>query len=390
MLRGQYFALNLTILILVAINLRAPITSIGPIAEIVQKYYQISSSEVGLLTSLPLMAFGIFSFFAMYLQTSLALFLALISMLIGEILRSYGSHFLPNNSALFLGTIIIGFGIAIGNVVLPIFVKSKFKKNLSKIMSLYSLIINSSGFLGILVALPLVLMLPIPHALATWTILAFIALIAFLPYTKNKRLFKKRKRIKKSQNLFFSKTAWSVTIFMGFQCSIAYCLLAWFPTFIVEKGYSLQFASNITLFMQLISLPASFICPILLTRFKGKKEALYIACLCILYFLGFISLYYAKEPLEIFISTSIIAIPFGGVFGIVLLFISQKAIQVSTASKLSAMTQGIGYIIGAIGPYLIGKIHDITFRYDYGILLLALYALFLLIAASLSYRAKPI
>ena len=193
MLKKQYFALNLIILILVTINLRAPITSIGPIVEIVQKHYQISSSEVGLLTSLPLIAFGIFSFFAMYLQTSLALFIALISILIGEILRSYGSSFLPSNGALFLGTIIIGFGIAIGNVILPIFVKSKFKKHLSKIMSLYSLMINSSGFLGILVALPMALMLPIPHALAVWSIISLMALLAFLPYTKNKRHQKQTK-----------------------------------------------------------------------------------------------------------------------------------------------------------------------------------------------------
>lgn len=390
MLKRNYFILNIVILILITLNLRGPITSIGPIAEIVQNHYQISSSQLGLLTSLPLIAFGIFSFFAMYLQPVLALFIALITIFIGEIIRSYGGYFISSNSMLFIGTIVIGLGIAIGNVILPIFIKSKFKKNLPKIMSLYSMTINASGFIGTLIALPLAILLPIEHALSIWAILAIVALIAFLPYIKLKRLTRKVHIKLKSQNLFFSKTAWSITLFMAFQCSIAYCILAWFPIFVIEKGYSIRYASDMALIMLLISLPASFICPAILTRFKGRREIIYISCLCTTYIIGFISLYLSENNIFIMLSTFIISIPFGGVFGIVLLFISQKAIQISTAAKLSAMTQGIGYLIGSIGPYLIGKLHDIYLRYDYGIILLTIYALILLIVANLAYRAKPI
>lgn len=48
--------------IIVAFNLRAPITAVGPIKD---KYY-LNSTVAGILTSLPLIAFGSISFIVGY------------------------------------------------------------------------------------------------------------------------------------------------------------------------------------------------------------------------------------------------------------------------------------------------------------------------------------
>lgn len=61
---------------------------------------------------------------------------------------------------------------------------------------------------------------------------------------------------------------------------------------------------------------------------------------------------------NIYIAIVCIGAPMGGVFGLALLFISQKSSSVMVATKLSAMVQGFGYLIAASGPFFIGLLHD--------------------------------
>ncbi|EAI4580025.1 MFS transporter, partial [Campylobacter coli] len=49
----KIFWLNVAIVIIVAFNLRAPITAIGPMIDIIQDEYNLNSTLAGVLTSLP-------------------------------------------------------------------------------------------------------------------------------------------------------------------------------------------------------------------------------------------------------------------------------------------------------------------------------------------------
>lgn len=157
MSRKKIYFINLLPVILISINLRAPITSAGPIANLLQDYYGLSSAQVGLLTSLPLLAFGIVSFLVAVFQPVRAMFFGLLCIILGEILRCVGG-----NTALFVGTAIMGSGIAMANVLLPSFVKAKFPREIPKIMGIYSLVLNISAALGIIAIFPLTHVLPLP------------------------------------------------------------------------------------------------------------------------------------------------------------------------------------------------------------------------------------
>lgn len=54
------------IVIIVAFNLRAPITAVGLIIDIIKDKYYLNSTVAGILTSLPLIAFGSISFIVGY------------------------------------------------------------------------------------------------------------------------------------------------------------------------------------------------------------------------------------------------------------------------------------------------------------------------------------
>lgn len=109
--------------IIVAFNLRAPITAVGPIIDIIKDKYYLNSTVAGILTSLPLIAFGGISFIVGYFSPIRAIVFGIFLIFLGEIIRSYFGVY-----GLFLGMLAMGCGIAIANVLLPSFIKEKFPK----------------------------------------------------------------------------------------------------------------------------------------------------------------------------------------------------------------------------------------------------------------------
>ena len=81
-------------ILLIAVNLRLPFTSVAPVASWIQSDFALSTSAIGLLTSLPLFAFAAFS----PLSASIArifglertLFGALLLIAAGSLIRSSG------------------------------------------------------------------------------------------------------------------------------------------------------------------------------------------------------------------------------------------------------------------------------------------------------------
>ncbi|ECZ1249308.1 hypothetical protein F7512_05180 [Campylobacter jejuni] len=69
-------------------------------------------------------------------------------------------------------------------------------------------------------------------------------------------------------------------------------------------------------------------------------------------------LFIFDSKISIIISAFIMGFPWGGVFGIALLFIAQKSSNAQIAARLSALAQGFGYLIAAQGQWIIGFLHD--------------------------------
>src|SRR5690242_4389982 len=118
-------AILLVGILLIASTLRAPITTVGPVLEMIRETSGISSSAAGILTALPVLAFAAVSPLAAISARDYgierSLFGALLLILAGIGLRSVGPIW-----ALFLGTGIFGAGIAVGNVLLPSLLKRDF------------------------------------------------------------------------------------------------------------------------------------------------------------------------------------------------------------------------------------------------------------------------
>lgn len=365
-----------------AFNLRAPITELGPLLDSVQQFYGISPSLAGLLTTLPLLAFGSVSFIAAAFPPMRMTLFAISLLILGEILRLSGEQF-----GLFIGMAFLGCGIAIANVLLPSLVKNFFPQHTMQMMSVYSLVLNVSSIAGIAVALPLLNGIGLRGAFAFWLLFAFLALFATLPHIK-------RPLGIQNQNISFKdvikhKTTWKLSVFMGLQSSLAYSVFSWYALIVSDKGFGVEYGAKILLISQIVAIPSSLFGPLFLHKLPVVLRLPYIACLCGMYSLGFIMLMF-DEHWAMWASAILVGCPMGAVFGIVLLLIPLKANDFSIANKLSSMVQGCGYLLAACSPVLIGVGHE--FFGNFGVMTWYLVGLGIAvcIAGLIAYKADVI
>ncbi|EAI2485342.1 MFS transporter [Campylobacter coli] len=381
----KIFWINVIIVIIVAFNLRAPITAVGPIIDIIKDKYYLNSTVAGILTSLPLIAFGSISFIVGYFSPIRAIVFGIFLIFLGEIIRSYFGVY-----GLFLGMLAMGCGIAIANVLLPSFIKEKFPKKMASIMGIYSLVLSISSIMGIALAIPLLSVFDLAGAMFFWAIFSFVALVVYYPQAKNGRFFRIKKKTHKKINLFTNLTTWKITLFMGFQSFLAYSLFFWYVQIVVEKGFDKEFSTSMVLFAQLVAAPISLFGPLLLGKLKKSLHTPYIAILCAMYAVSFGILFAFDTRFMIMLAAFIVGFPWGGVFGIALLFIAQKSSNAKIAARLSAFAQGFGYLIAAQGQWIIGFFHDMFGNFTSSICILFIVGILVNIFGYLAYKSKVI
>ncbi|WP_286300973.1 MFS transporter [Vibrio apostichopi] len=381
-------------ILFLSLNLRGPFTSLAPVLSQVMEGLNLNSSAAGFLTALPLLTFALFSPLVtkisqrIGLEPSLLLVLVLITT--GITLRSFG--IIPT---LYIGTVMIGLGIAIGNVLLPVVVKISFPTRIATVTSLYIFTMGIGSTLGSSLMVPfseLTLFTLTGWQLALLMNLVFpiLALMIWLPKIRkrsssatNKKQEDKPLPMKK---MIKSGVAWQVTLALGLNSFTFYSLAGWLPQILNDLGYSEIDAGYIYGFLQF----STMVPGLLLLPFLGKSDnQQWLITLCTSsVFIGLIGLLYLPD----------FAIFWVGLFGlancstfiIALSFVGLRTSNSSQAASLSGMAQGIGYALAATGPTLVGKLHAMTDSWSLPILLIATVAFACTIFAALAARDKKV
>ncbi|WP_152396128.1 CynX/NimT family MFS transporter [Paenibacillus guangzhouensis] len=355
---------NLTLLfvciLLVAANLRAPITGLGPVVGLIREDTGLSGTVIGLLTTLTLIAFAVISplvpGLARRFGMELTLIVSLVVLTVGVIVRS-----LPSAFALFFGTALLGLAIAVGNVLVPTMIKRDFPQKVGLMTGVYSSFMNLWAAVASGLAIPLAegANLGWRGSLAVWGVLTVIALIAWLPQLRYRQAPQQGGQQAKGSriNLWRSGLAWYVTLFMGVQSFFFYVNITWLPEILHAQGMSTETAGWMMFLLQLVSLPASFLTPIIAARLKSQRViALSVAAG---FGIGYVLLLTGGLFLTV-IGTSLIGIAGGAGFSLAVMFFALRTRTVLEAAEMSGMAQSVGYFIAAIGPMLFGLLHDLT------------------------------
>ncbi|PSA95423.1 MFS transporter [Bacillus atrophaeus] len=357
-------------IIFIAFNLRPAITSVGPVVSSIRTELHLSNGLVGFLTALPLLSFAILSPLAPKLGQRLGnertLWIGMLTLFIGIIIRSAGM-----TSSLFAGTILIGVGIAIGNVLLPSLIKHKYPEKSGLMISLYTTSMSTFAGLASGISVPLASQLSggWKQSFLLWGGLAFLALLIWIPQLRHRDTANQTISLQPNQQpIWTSKMAWNVTIFMGLQSFLFYSSIAWFPEILRSHGMDPVTSGWMVSLMQFASLPTTFLTPILADRVKQQRGI--VAGLTSVYFIGLCGLLAGGNHVMLVIWMIIIGIGQGSSISLALTLIGLRSENANQAAALSGMSQSLGYLLAAIGPIFIGFLYDQTHSWTLPIILL--------------------
>jgi MFS transporter, CP family, cyanate transporter len=344
-------------LILAAFNLRPGLTSVSPVLHGITKDLGMSSTLASLLTSIPLLCFGFCSLFAGRLanryQPEKVITFAITCIGIATFLRAF------TNSSIYLliTALLIGAGIGVVSPLLSGFIKSHFPEKAASMIGIYStsMVVGASISIGLTTPLQHWFNHSWKNGLAFWSILALLSIPLWLMVIKQSRIPASNFSQKKKVSLpLKNKKAWLLTSFVGIVTLLFYCFAAWLPAIVEEKGWTPAFGGLVGTIAMIAQLPATLLLPSLLKVLPSRR--FWITTFTLSIIIGLSLLCFTNiTPI---VSSICLGVGAGGLVSLTLLLPLDMASSPMEASTWSAMTQAIGYMIGAVGPFIIGFLHD--------------------------------
>ena len=350
-------ALLLTAIVLLALNLRAALAGVGPVVADIRASTGLANVALGLLTGLPLLAFGFLSAFTprvtrrVGIEGGVILALGLIG--VGILTRSVQGFAL-----LFGGTILLGVGIAMGNVLLPALAKLYFPHRMGSVTSLYSSTMGLGATLAAGLTAPLALEMGWRLALGAWVLPALVALLVWVPIARRGRRAPRAERPRsRLRALAGSLLAWQIALFMGFQSLTFYVMLAWMPDLLASRGFGPAEAGWLLALSQAAGVVGTAVVPVWAGRRSDQRNIIWILGLLeAASLLGFL----VAGNVWLVLWVAVLGFVLGGTFGLALLLLALRSPDPETAGDLSGMAQSVGYLVAAMGPTVFGLIYDLT------------------------------
>ncbi|MEH3119202.1 MAG: MFS transporter [Methylorubrum populi] len=340
-----------------AFNLRPALSSVGPLLTGILAETGLSAAGAALLTTLPVLCLGLGAGLGPWIMRRIGadagVLVGLGAVAAGLALRWPGSLVL-----LFAGCALAGLGIGLANVLLPVMVKRDFPASAGRMTGLYTMTLCLGAAAGTGFGVPLRDALGgWAPALALWCLPALAAMPLWLPLARQ-RPTPRAPGIGSGQGpapLRRDPLAWQVTGFMGLQSSLAYILFGWLPAVLEGRGLSPLEAGFVASVVTLGQAPGALVIATLAARARDQRG--WIAAVLVVIVASFLLAAFGPAPLLIPAAVAL-GLALGGCFGLGLTVIVLRAPEAATAGSLSAMAQGIGYTLAALGPLGFGLAHE--------------------------------
>jgi CP family cyanate transporter-like MFS transporter len=374
---------RLIAILMVALNMRGAITCVGPLLKDIQAHFGLSGTAAGLLTSLPLFAFGFLSPYAAPVARKLgmeqAIFLSMLLLVAGM-----GLRYVDGATWLYLGTALVGCGIAFNNVLLPGLLRRDFPAQLTLVTALFTMVMVTCGGLGSGIAIPLANWGGWRFSMIAWAIPAVVGLLIWTPQL---RAHSAPATVERRVPMWNQPLAWQVSLFMACQSTAFYVMIAWFPSMMYDLAGTSAARSGAILFIyQIFVLGSVMITPVFIHRMRDQR-AIGVA-MSGLILLGYVGLY--VDPAHALAWMIAMGMGAGGALVLAITLFSLRVETAMQSVALSGMAQAVGYTLAAVTPIFIGFMHDLTHRWTLALLLMTGLALLQLAMGYLSGRPRTI
>nr|WP_131845186.1 MULTISPECIES: MFS transporter [unclassified Curtobacterium] len=381
-------------IVLIALNFRGPIVATAPVIGDVRLDLGLTSTIAGLLTTIPVLCFALATPFASWViakaDPERAVSLSLVIVLAGTVVRS-----MPSSAALLIGTAVIGIGITIGNVVIPVVIRRDTSpERVGLVTGVYTSALNVGSMITSLATAPLAALWGWPVAIAVWAVFAVIAGFAWT-YAVGARAAWRRPvrsdddeplpitgpidqvldtgairtiRADRAAAAAAAATAaepvrparrlitWGLTLAFGGQAFSYYALTAWIPTLLHDEiGFSKASSGASSSVFQILAVVGALGVPLLAAKWRPRAIIALVAFLWLAMPLG---LLFAPQ---LWLLWSVLGgAAQGGGITVIFIVIVRIVSSDADARRMSAFVQGGGYLIGSAGPLVAGALHGAT------------------------------
>lgn len=352
-------------IIFAAIIMRSPITGVGPLIGLIKENLELSNAMAGFITTIPLVVFAAASPFVSRLNTKFGtgrlMLSAIVTLSLGILIRSYAG-----TVGFFTGTVIIGLGIAIINVMIPSISRVYFPLKFGFITSLYVTVMSIFAGISAGVNVPAAKSIGLgwQNTLILWIALPIMAIFVWFPLRKmqleqkNNAAAQEIRPEQATQKIYKSSVAWWLSFYNGIYALMFYSFVAWLPTMLQSKNISIETAGYFSSAYLFVGILASFLIPMLVVKIRNQK--IFVSSLSFMFLVGMCIFYKASSMGLLLVGVIICGFCSAAGISLSMLFIGLRSNGPEEAAKLSGMSQSVGYALAAFAPFLLGKLSDVS------------------------------
>lgn len=348
-------ALTFAAIMLTATNLRVPLTSVSVLLDNIQTDLSLGHASAGALNAIPSFCMGIFALMGAQLARTLGLERA-IGASIGLIGLASMVRATSEVWALFLGTLLIGIGIAFAQSLTPALIKQNFPTRAPEMNGYFTAAMHAGAALGAATSVPLASGLGgWEAALGVWSLPALAATLLWLPW-----LWSRNQTVAPSQHLSLpwrDPMAWRITAFFSLSSCVYFSAITWIAPLFNELDYAPQSAGLLLSVLTGTQIIGSLIIPRLAQRRRDRRPWLIFSMVM----QGSGALGLALIPaLGSWLWVVLMGIGLGGMFPLILTLPLDYTRDAYAAGRMNAMMFGVGMTIAGGSPYLAGLLRDLS------------------------------
>lgn len=362
-------ALLITAILLVAVNLRGPIVAVSPVTDAIRADLGIGSGTVGLLTSLPVLCFGLATPVASALLgrfgVGRGVLVSLVVLLVGIVVRS-----LDGLTGAIAGTLLIGAAITVGNVAVPVVVGRELPRRAGAVLGSYTAALNVGSMITLSLTVPIADAAGWRIALACWGVLVLVA--AGVWWWATRSLAGERGPAPAAgaaaepapgadpagdTRWWRRPVVWWLTLAFSGQAFAYYGVTAWLPELLADRlAMSPAQAGVSASIFQIAAIAGAIGVPALLRTRAGAWGAVAVVVAA-----------WLTLPLGLLVAPAgwVLWCVLGGAAqggGITVIFalLVDSARDSAENRHMSALVQGGGYVVAATGPLVLGAVREIS------------------------------
>jgi CP family cyanate transporter-like MFS transporter len=334
----------------------------------------MSPGLAGVMTGIPGLCFGVVGALAVTLARRIG---TTAGIALGVLLGSSGLllRAVTDSVPLFLVLTAVALaGMALGNVLVPAWIKSHEAVGKVLLPTLYGTGLVVGGSLGSALTAPAIAAgADWRVAIGMWGVLFALALPLWTWLALRERSLAptgSRTPHPTTGPMWSSPTAVAMAALFGVQSLHAYVQLGWLPQIYRDAGLSASAAGVLQALLSGIGIVGALAMPTVIAR--SRTLAPWVVSFGALIVLGYAGLLVAPATVP-WLWAVLLGIA-GWAFPMTIALLTARTRTSAVTARLSGFVQPVGYALAAIGPFLVGLLHDATGGWDLVLVLLALTA----------------